>query len=125
MGCSFGFSFGSSNSHSMTTSVSRGPSNCILMHVNKDTYHNIWNSTADANRESFLINQQQLNQQQFNQQFNQQSSESDQVQSNQKLYHSPVLSPGYQETKTSPSLFVLKDLKVGKRCSLCDLFLTP
>lgn len=110
MGCSFGFSFGSSNAHSMTTTVSHGPSNCILMHVNKDTYHNIWNSTADANRESFLSNQQQFNQQQFNQQ----SSESNQVQSN-KLYHSPVLSPGYQDTQSSPSLFVLKDLKVRNR----------
>lgn len=119
MGCSFGFSFGSSNPHSMTTSVSRGPSNCILIHVNKDTYHNIWNSTADANRESFLINQQQFNQQQFSQQqFNQQSAESE---SNQKLYHSS----GYQETKTSPSLFVLKDLKVRNRFFHCNLFLTP
>ena len=110
MGCSFGFSFGSGNSHSMTN-ISPGPSNCILMHVNKDTYHNIWTSTADANKSAFF-NQSICNQQQNAHSIN-----------HQQQYQNTTAAIPNQDKCSSTSLFVLKDLKVSKNRAIhveCD-----
>lgn len=80
----------------MTTSVTHGqPSNCILMHVNKDTYNNIWTSTADANKLDFLCNQS--------------SGSNSQV---QNVYQTKLSPTNYDKTTGSTSLFILKDLKV-------------
>lgn len=86
----------------MTTSVSNGPSNCILMHVNKDTYNNIWTSTADANKLAFLCNIQQ-------------SDNCNQVQNTS--YQSKLSPQNHDRTTGSTSLFILKDLKVRSMIS--------
>lgn len=108
MGCSFGFSFGSGNNHSMTTSVSNGPNNCILMHVNKDTYNNIWTSTADANKSAFL---HQLSTNQTTSCPNLKQVQTPAYQKSSPTHHYHF---NQERCGSTTSLFILKDLKVGK-----------